>query len=206
MSLLPFGVAMLLRYVGVSSRAVFSGVGIYLLVIWSAAKRSLDAIFGKYEGDFEMFFLSGVFLVTGSTMLIIQNTDLLLRGMNALGGLLRGKLASVKTAIAYPGASPMRTGMTVAMFCLIVFALVMTATMSTNFSSLFASSQAKAGWDIRTDAPTPTQPATSPPRSTRRVSTRAISPRSASPPVRALDLPSFGNQGRMTGNRSGWKG
>jgi putative ABC transport system permease protein len=154
LSLLPFGVAMLLRYVGVSSRAVFSGVGIYLLVIWLLPSSVFDTIFGKYEGDFEMFFLSGVFLVTGSTMLIIQNTDVLLRGMNALGGLLRGKLASVKTAIAYPGASPMRTGMTVAMFCLIVFALVMTATMSTNFSSLFASSQAKAGWDIRTDATT----------------------------------------------------
>jgi putative ABC transport system permease protein len=78
----------------------------------------------------------------------MQNTDLLLRGVGTLGRLFKGSLPAVRTAVAYPTASRGRTGMTVAMFSLIVFSLVMMATMSTNFA---VGEEANAGWDIRAD-------------------------------------------------------
>jgi putative ABC transport system permease protein len=51
--------------------------------------------------------------------------------------------------IAYPGAARGRTGMTVAMFSLIVFSLVTIATINLNFSNAFLSDASTAGWDVR---------------------------------------------------------
>jgi putative ABC transport system permease protein len=151
LSILPFGVAMILRYFGVSSRLVYSIVGIYLIVLWLLPDKQSAAIFGTLSGDIEMFFLSGIFLVAGSTILIVQNLALLLGLVNRIGGLFGGALPSVRTAVAFPGATPSRTGMTIAMFSLIIFSLVMFSTINENFSQAFLGDEANAGWDVRAD-------------------------------------------------------
>ncbi|MDP9359300.1 MAG: FtsX-like permease family protein [Chloroflexota bacterium] len=151
MSLLPFSVT-LLRYLGAPSRPVFSLVGLYLLVLWLLPSDVATDLFGDLGGDFEMFFLSGIFMVAGASILIVQNLDLLLAGMSRLGGLFRGALPAVRTAISYPGAAKGRTGMTIAMFSLIVFSLVTFATINQNFVKLFLGDEANAGWDVRADA------------------------------------------------------
>jgi putative ABC transport system permease protein len=61
-------------------------------------------------------------------------------------------LPAIRTAIAYPGATKSRTGLTIAMFSLIVFSLVMMATMNKNFTNLLLGDEANAGWDVRADA------------------------------------------------------
>jgi putative ABC transport system permease protein len=152
MSVLPFGVAMVLRFFGISSRAIYTTVGLYLLVLWLLPSGTADKLFGKLDGDIEMFFLSGIFMVLGSTIVIMQNTDVLLAGVTKLGGLFRSKLPAVRTAVAYPGSSRGRTGLTIAMFSLIIFSLVMIATMNQNFVALFLGDDANAGWDVRADA------------------------------------------------------
>jgi putative ABC transport system permease protein len=151
LSILPFGIALILRYFGVSSRLVYSIVGIYLIVLWLLPDSVTSRIFGELNGDIEMFFLSGIFLVAGSTVLIVQNLDLLLGLVNRIGGIFRGALPSVRTAIAFPGATPSRTGMTIAMFSLIIFSLVMFTTINENFSAAFLGDEANAGWDVRAD-------------------------------------------------------
>ena len=152
MSLLPFGVARVLRFFGAPSRPVFSAVGIYLLVLWLLPQNVADRLFGELDGEMEMFFLSGIFMVIGATMVTIQNTDVLLAGVGRLGGVFRSKLPAIRTAIAYPGAARGRTGLTIAMFSLIVFSLVMVATMNENYVNLFLGDEANAGWDVRADA------------------------------------------------------
>ncbi len=151
LSILPFGVAMILRYFGVSSRIVYSILAIYLIALWLLPEKQSEAIFGTLNGDIEMFFLSGIFLVAGSTILIVQNLDVLLGLVNRIGGLFGGALPSVRTAIAFPGATPSRTGMTIAMFSLIIFSLVMFSTINENFSKAFLGDDANAGWDVRAD-------------------------------------------------------
>jgi putative ABC transport system permease protein len=152
MSLWPFGLALVFRFFGVGSRPIYTIVGIYLLVLWLLPFDTQEKIFGKLDGDFEMFFLSGIFLVVAATLVIIQNTDVLLAGISKLGGLFRSKLPSVRTAVAYPGANHGRTGLTIAMFSLIIFSLVMMATMNQNFVELFLGDDANAGWDVRADS------------------------------------------------------
>jgi putative ABC transport system permease protein len=55
---------------------------------------------------------------------------------------------ALKMAIAYPLANRFRTGMTIAMFSLIVFSLTTFSIINANFVDLFAGEEAKAGWDI----------------------------------------------------------
>ncbi|HEV2109476.1 MAG TPA: FtsX-like permease family protein, partial [Thermomicrobiales bacterium] len=149
MSLVPFGVALLLRFFGAPSRPVFSLVGIYILTLWLLPPSLSEELFGDLGGGFEMFFLSGIFMVAGASILIVQNLDLLLRGVSALGGLFQSKLPAVRMAIAYPGATKGRTGMLIAMFSLIVFSLATFATINQNFVNLFLGDEANAGWDVR---------------------------------------------------------
>jgi putative ABC transport system permease protein len=148
-----FGIAFVSRYFGASARLVFSIVGILTLVYWLLPSDIFEAIFGEMSGDFELFFISGIFMVAGATLLITQNLDSLLGVVSRIGGLFPGKLPSVRLAIAYPGAAKGRTGLTVAMFSLIVFSLVCFATISENFANLFLSDEADAGWDIQVEVP-----------------------------------------------------
>ena len=150
-SLLPFGIAMFAQFFGVPGRLAFSLVGLWLVVVWLLPDSVFEKVFGKYDGGIEMFFLSGIFLVIGSTILIVQNTTTLLRGVTALGGLFKSKLAAVKLAVAYPGQARGRTGMAIAMFSLIIFSLVMIATISENLTAAFLNKDALAGWNVQAD-------------------------------------------------------
>ncbi len=151
-SLLPFGAALILRFFGARVRPVFSLVGCFLLVLWLLPQNLSDRLWGDLDGGPELFFLSGIFMVVGATIVIVNNLDVPLAGIALIGGVFRSRLPAVRTAIAYPRAAPGRTGMTMAMFSLIVFSLVMMASMSRNFAELFLSEEANAGWDVRADA------------------------------------------------------
>jgi len=155
MSLIPFGVGNLARYFGAPARLVYSIVGLYLLALWFLPAKQAKAIFGDVVsgGDFEMFFLIGVFSVAATTMLITQNMNILLRAFSRIGSIFGSRLPAFRLAVAYPGATPSRTGLTIAMFSLIVFSLVAFATISENFSRIFISDKAGAGWDVQVVVP-----------------------------------------------------
>src|SRR5215218_268464 len=151
MSLVPFGLALILRFFRVPGRPVMSLLGISILTLWLIPENLGEKLWGEMDGGFELFFLSGIFMVLGATILTMQNTDVLLAGVSKLGGLFKGKLPAVRTAVAYPGAARGRTGMTIAMFSLIVFSLVMMATMNKNYDTV-GGDTANAGWHVRADA------------------------------------------------------
>lgn len=151
MSLAPLGLARIAQFFGAPSRPVYSVVGVALLALWMMPQDVATKLFGELDGDMEMFFLSGIFMVIGATMLIVQNTDALLSVVSRFGGLFRGKLPAIRTAVAYPGAAPGRTGMTIAMFSLIIFSLVTISTMNANYSAMMLGDDANAGWHVRAD-------------------------------------------------------
>ncbi len=151
-SLLVLSIALILRQVGFSSRKVFNVAGVFLLVFWLLPDDLFSRIFGEYTGDFEMFFVSGIFLVISATIVIMQNDRTLLGLVSRLGSVFRSRGAALKLGVAYPGAARTRTGMTIAMFSLIVFSLVMIATINLNFEHAFLSDSASAGWDIEAQA------------------------------------------------------
>lgn len=152
MSLLPFGLALLLRFAGIAGRPLFTAAGSYLMVLWLLPPATSERLWGDLEGGIEMFFLSGIFMVFGATIVIVQNLDILLRVLTAVGNLLRDRLPAVRTAVAFPSVAKGRTGLTIAMFSLIVFSLVVVASINRNFTRIFLSEQANAGWDVRIDS------------------------------------------------------
>jgi putative ABC transport system permease protein len=151
MSLWPFGLALILGFFGVPGRPLYTVIGIALLVFWLLPEDAFAAIFGNYDLGFAMFFVSGIALVVATTVLVVNNLDLLLAALSHVSRLSRPMMPAMRTAIAYPAAARGRTGMTIAMFSLIVFSLVMMATMNTNYAAGVLGDEANAGWQVRAD-------------------------------------------------------
>ena len=146
--LIVFGLALILRRFGVPERGVFTSVGLFVLVWWCVPFSVHDKVWGKLQGGIEMFFFSGIALVTGAVLLIVFNTDLLLKFVTWLGKPFGRYAPAFKTGVAYPLANRGRTGMTLAMFGLIIFALVVMSVLNTTFGKAFTSDKTLGGWDV----------------------------------------------------------
>lgn len=155
MTILPFGIAAILAYLGANTRVVLTLVGAFVLVWWLLPTSVFESIFGDGfdSGGIELFFISGISIVAASTMIIVQNLDILLSLVRVLGGRFRGLLSSVRLGIAYPHANAGRAGMTIAMFALIVFSIVVMGTMNSIFTQAILADDANAGMEVRVDVP-----------------------------------------------------
>ncbi len=149
-SLCGMGIAVLASHFGVPARPAYTAMGIFLLLFWGlAAGDRLQGIFGELNGGPEMFFLSGSAMVTASTFVIIYNSDIFLAFLSRTGGAFGSWLPAIRTAIAYPMANRFRTGMTLAMISLVVFALTMMSAMNLNYDKLFLADDSRGGWDVQ---------------------------------------------------------
>lgn len=146
--LIIFGLGLILRRFGVPERAVFTAVGLVVLAWWGVPFSVHDALWGKLTGGVEMFFVSGVGLITGAVLLIVFNADLLLRAVQWLGRPVGRFAPALKTGVAYPLANRGRTGLTLAMFGLVIFSLVVMSTMNASFSQALTSDETLGGYDV----------------------------------------------------------
>ncbi len=62
-TLAPFGIAAIATYFGANSRWVLSVTGVFILACWLLPNDASEAIFGKLDGNIEMFFVSGICIV-----------------------------------------------------------------------------------------------------------------------------------------------
>jgi len=149
-SLMAAGWARLMTIFKAPDRPVYTAMGLGLVTFWGLlAGRRLEFLFGEFNAGIEMFFLSGVAMVTASTFVLIYNSDVILAVVSRLGGVFGPILPALKTAIAYPLDNRFRTGMTLAMISLVVFALTMMSTMNLNFDRLFLRDESRGGWDVQ---------------------------------------------------------
>ncbi len=155
LSLAPLGIVFIVRSFGGPERLLYTLLGVYLIYIWEfdiwdtgTGLGLIKKIFGEANGGIEMFFVSGVMVTLAATFLVVYNGDLILAPISRLGRGLGALLPSIKMAIAYPLANKMRTGMTMAMFCLVIFALTVMSSMNHNFNRLFLSDRSLGGWDV----------------------------------------------------------
>jgi len=138
-----------LRYLALPERPVFTIVGLAVLTIWVLFSGPLgEDLLPELKGDIEMFFLSGIFMVASATFVIVYNADILLHAIERAGGWLGRLLPALRIAVAYPLANKFRTGMTMAMIALVVFAVVVMSMMNANFNAIFLRDDARGGWDI----------------------------------------------------------
>jgi putative ABC transport system permease protein len=148
LSLLIIGAALTIRYIGAPARPVFTTMGLTMLFFWLLFAGGNIPGTQDLEGDIEMFFLSGVTMVIAATFVLVYNADLLLGLFEWLGRASSRLVPAIRTAVAYPLANKFRTGMTIAMISMVMFALVMISTMNANFDRIFLSQDALGGYDI----------------------------------------------------------
>ena len=166
-TLVVFAVAMLAVYFGIAARPAFTTAGLLLVWYWllplpfslfgqdgwTDPVSGLVKLLGLPEtkeitGNIEMFFVSGISITAAATIVVVFNAPWFLGAVNRLGGVLGGSMPAVRTAISYPLAARFRTGMTLSMFGLVVFSLVVMSTLNSNFTQLFLGEDARAGFDV----------------------------------------------------------
>jgi len=144
-SLCLFGVGVLARR-WAGDRPAFSVAALLVIIWWFVPASWLP----EYGGSLEMFILSGLFMVFSAILLVMFNARQLTRGVTAVLG--RGKTmpAVLRTSVAYSLRSRFRTGMTMAIFALVIFSItvmsMMVGILGTNIEMQV--DQAAGGYDI----------------------------------------------------------
>lgn len=149
-TIIPFAIAAVATWFGIRPKWVLTLVGVFVLVIWGMPTDMFNSIFGDMgEGGIELFFVSGLSMVAASTMIIMQHMDLLLKLVQALGSRVKGWLGAVRLGVAYPKSNGGRSGMTIAMFSLIVFSIVVMASVNNIFTQSLMGGDAMADIDVQ---------------------------------------------------------
>ncbi|MDP6665954.1 MAG: FtsX-like permease family protein, partial [Dehalococcoidia bacterium] len=112
------------------NRVSMTFIGVAMVVFWGLPFDALDGLTGTLTGGVEMFLLSGVSLVAASVWIVMYNADVIVWFVSKVFGRSGNLRPVVKMAIAYPMAARFRTGLTLAMFSLVIFTLMIFAIMS----------------------------------------------------------------------------
>lgn len=136
--------------VGLPDRPVRTAAGL-ALVLWFTLPIP-RWLLGQLKTNFSLFIFGGLMIVIGATWAITYNSDLLLGGLSATLGRIRPLAPVLRMAIAYPLRSLFRTGVTLAMFMLVVFTLVVGSTITGSMVNAFNDVKSfGGGFDVRAD-------------------------------------------------------
>lgn len=133
LSLLAVGLVPILRAAGVSDRIAFTFAGLAIVVIWLLPFHVVETLVPGAEMDFSLWIVGGLLIVLGAVWVVIYNADALLGATAAVLGRIRSLSAVLRISMAYPLRNRLRTGMTLAMFTLVVFTLVVGITTPHSF-------------------------------------------------------------------------
>ena len=142
------------RALGMGERLAYTLGGLGLVVWWLLPFDVLETLTGEPpKMDFSIFIVSGLLVVLGAVWAIVYNADVLLAAVTTAFGRIRALTPVLRMAVAYPLRSRFRTGVTLAMFTLVVFTLVMGAATSGSFISAYDNEREFAGgFEIRADS------------------------------------------------------
>ena len=135
-SLVPIGVAMVLRWKGIAQRGVLTGLGLYLLAFWLLPPAVLNRIKDDWSDDFSIFFVGSVLTVTGAVLVTMNNPSVVVSLITGTFGRVRRWNPIVKSAVSYPMRFPFRTGLSVAMFSVVVFSVTVLLVIIGGFNKL----------------------------------------------------------------------
>ena len=132
-----------------SDRVAYTFIGVLVLAYWFIPFSALESIFGELNGGIEMFFISGVTMVAAAVWTVMYNADLLLKVLTTLTARIGSLRPVLVTAVAYPMSAKFRTGLTLAMFALVIFTMIVMSILTEAFSTTSADdASVVGGWDI----------------------------------------------------------
>ena len=101
----------------VSERIAWNVAGILTLFLW--VPKGFEIF--PYTANIEMFAVSGVFMVVSVLVLVMFNSDGIIRAITAVLRARGGYRAVVRTAISYPLKAKFRTALSIFIFGLVIF-------------------------------------------------------------------------------------
>jgi putative ABC transport system permease protein len=159
-SLTVYGLAMLALTIMVlvriretiATRVSYTTAGILILIIWALPQRYTKSVTEDLNTDIEMFIFAGVFMVASSVWIVMYNSDIIVRGLQSTFGRFTAVRPIMKPAVAYAVANRFRTGLTVAMFALVIFVLMSFSILNQSFSGLLQTPEnVTGGFDVRAE-------------------------------------------------------
>ncbi len=133
-------------------RITYTLLGLLLTAFWALPTKYLEERLGvpDMSGGAEMLFISGILIVSGAVLVVMYNTDLILRLILLILGRSPRFAPVLRMAIAYPLSSRFRTGMTIAIFAVVMFSVIFMATLfKVNDVVLSDTEQFTGGFDLR---------------------------------------------------------
>ncbi len=156
-SLTLIGIAMLIRWGlrlsalrdALGDRVGYTLAGLLLMIFWLLPFDFLTSLgLPNFDGGIEMFFISGILLVMGGVWTVMFNADLIATGLQRLFS-WNGSLAPVmKMAVTYPMQQKFRTGLTLAMFALVIFTLMVMSVLTRSASGSLVLNRDDGGYQI----------------------------------------------------------
>ncbi|MCZ6788587.1 MAG: FtsX-like permease family protein, partial [Chloroflexi bacterium] len=70
----------------VRDRIAFTAIGVGILVMWALPPDTFRGITGDLDGDFDVMFIAGIFMVASAVWAVMFNADLLLKALTAATG------------------------------------------------------------------------------------------------------------------------
>ena len=137
-------------------RVAFTATAVAMLAFWTFWRvilSRLEGLTGELGGDFDVMFVSGIFMVGAAVFALMYNADLLVKVLTRLTGRLGWLRPVMVTAVAYPMSAKFRTGLTLAMFALVIFTLMIMSVFTESFTSLFSDDPetVAGGWAVQGD-------------------------------------------------------
>ncbi len=136
----------------IATRIAYTFAGVLILVIWALPQRYTRFITEDLNANIEMFIFAGFFMVASSVWIIMYNSDIIVQGLQATLGRFTVVRPIMKPAVAYAVANRFRTGLTVAMFALVIFVLMSFSILNQSFSGLLQTPEnVTGGFDVRAE-------------------------------------------------------
>jgi putative ABC transport system permease protein len=146
LSLIAISMGFLLRKV-LGDRISWNLAAVATLLIW--LPKPDDWQIFPYGGDIEMFVVAGLFMVTSALLVIMFNSDAIVKALTSLLRFRSGYRAVLMTSVSYPLKAKVRTGLSIFIFGLVVFTVTALSVMSgiLNYNIPIQVSEASGGFD-----------------------------------------------------------
>ncbi len=134
-----------------TTRILAAVAGLAILAYWALP---FDALAGlglpRFQGGLEVFFLAGLMMVLGAAWALISNAELLVGPLLALCSWRPGLHIMTRLASAYPLHHRFRTGLSVVMFSLVIFAMTVMAVITNAMQNTYTNIDVQTGgYDIQ---------------------------------------------------------
>lgn len=122
-------------------RIFAAATGLTIVAYWALPFDALARLgLPRFQGGIEVFFIAGAMMVFGAVWALVANAELLINPLLAGSSWLPGLRIMTRLSSAYPLHHRFRTGLSMVMFSLVIFAMtvmaVITSAMQSNYTDI----------------------------------------------------------------------